>query len=81
MAELTMGMEPVEEVVPKIYGRLHMIAYCAALDIPRELVQFTAKLLAAERRRRGAGGQRTCSARPAGTGRKLTGGCGSGSSS
>ena len=31
-----------------------MIAYRATLDVPRELVQFTAKLLAAERRRRGA---------------------------
>ena len=30
-----------------------MIAYRATLDVPRELVQFTAKLLAAERRRRG----------------------------
>jgi hypothetical protein len=31
-----------------------VIAYRATLDVPRELVQFTAKLLAAERRRRGA---------------------------
>ena len=30
-----------------------MIAYRATLDVPRELVQFTAKLLAPERRRRG----------------------------
>ena len=30
-----------------------MIAYRATLDVPRELVRFTAKLLAAERRRRG----------------------------
>ena len=30
-----------------------MIAYRATLDVPRELVQFVAKLLAAERRRRG----------------------------
>ncbi len=30
-----------------------MIAYRATLDVPRELVQFTAKLLWAERRRRG----------------------------
>ena len=30
-----------------------MIVYGATLDVPRELVQFTAKLLAAERRRRG----------------------------
>ena len=30
-----------------------MISYRATLDVPRELVQFTAKLLAAERRRRG----------------------------
>jgi hypothetical protein len=31
-----------------------VIAYRATLDVPRELVQFTAKLLGAERRRRGA---------------------------
>ncbi len=30
-----------------------MIAYRATLDVPRELVQFVAKLLLAERRRRG----------------------------
>jgi len=30
-----------------------VIAYRAALDVPRELAQFTARLLAAERRRRG----------------------------
>ena len=30
-----------------------MIAYRAALEIPRELAQFTARLLLAERRRRG----------------------------
>jgi hypothetical protein len=30
-----------------------VISYRATLDVPRELVQFTAKLLAAERRRRG----------------------------
>lgn len=30
-----------------------MIAYRATLDVPRELAQFTARLLAAERRRRG----------------------------
>jgi hypothetical protein len=30
-----------------------VIAYRATLDVPRELAQFTAKLLAAERRRRG----------------------------
>src|SRR5512140_475092 len=35
------------------YGRLHVIAYRATLDVPRELVQSVAKLLAAERRRRG----------------------------
>jgi hypothetical protein len=34
-------------------GRLHVIAYRATLDVPRELAQFTAALLAAERRRRG----------------------------
>src|SRR5262249_58501422 len=46
---------PVEEVSPKItsYGRLHVIAYRATLDVPRELVQFVAQLLLAERRRRG----------------------------
>ena len=30
-----------------------MIAYRATLNVPRELAQFTAKLLLAERRRRG----------------------------
>jgi hypothetical protein len=30
-----------------------VIAYRATLDVPTELVQFTAKLLAAERHRRG----------------------------
>jgi DDE superfamily endonuclease len=35
------------------YGRLHVIAYRATLDVPRELVWFVAKLLLAERRRRG----------------------------
>ncbi len=30
-----------------------MIAYHATLDVPRELAQFVAKLLLAERRRRG----------------------------
>jgi hypothetical protein len=30
-----------------------VIAYRATLDVPRELVQFVAKLLPAERRRRG----------------------------
>jgi hypothetical protein len=30
-----------------------VIAYSATLDVPRELAQFTAKLLRAERRRRG----------------------------
>jgi hypothetical protein len=30
-----------------------VIAYRATLDVPRELAQFTARLLAAERRRRG----------------------------
>ena len=33
--------------------RLHVIAYRATLDVPRELVQFVAALLAEERRRRG----------------------------
>jgi hypothetical protein len=33
--------------------RLHVIAYRATLDVPRELAQFVAKLLLAERRRRG----------------------------
>src|SRR5260221_6078886 len=41
---------------------LHMIAYRATLDVPRELAQFVAKLLAAERRRRGTPrGSRTLS--------------------
>jgi DDE superfamily endonuclease len=35
------------------HGRLHVIACRATLDVPRELAQFTARLLAAERRRRG----------------------------
>ena len=46
-----------------------MIAYRATLDVPRELVPFTAKLLQAERRRRGTPrGSRalTCSGRRAG---------------
>jgi hypothetical protein len=34
-------------------GRLHVIAYRATLDVFRELVQFVAKLLRAERCRRG----------------------------
>jgi hypothetical protein len=34
-------------------GRLHVIAYRATLDVPRELVWFAARLLLAERRRRG----------------------------
>src|SRR5213080_4729899 len=34
-------------------GRLHVIAYRATLDVPGELVWFVAKLLLAERRRRG----------------------------
>jgi hypothetical protein len=34
-------------------GRLHVIAYRATLDIPRELAWFVAKLLLAERHRRG----------------------------
>ena len=43
------------EVSPEItfYGRLHVITYRATLDIPREVVWFLAKLLAAERQRRG----------------------------
>jgi hypothetical protein len=43
------------EVSPKItfYGRLHVIAYRATHDVPREVVWFLAKLLAAERQRRG----------------------------
>jgi hypothetical protein len=35
------------------YGRLHVIAYRGTLDVPRELALFVAKLLVAERRRRG----------------------------
>jgi hypothetical protein len=34
-------------------GRLHVIIYRATLDVPRELSQFVAGLLLAERRRRG----------------------------
>jgi hypothetical protein len=34
-----------------------VIAYRATLDVPRELAQFTARLLAAERRRRGTPGE------------------------
>src|SRR5450755_4046787 len=34
-------------------GRLHVIAYRATLDVPRELAQFVAKLLLAGRRRTG----------------------------
>src|SRR5215471_3464130 len=34
-------------------GGLHMIAYRATLDVPRELAWFVAKILLAERRRRG----------------------------
>ena len=43
------------EVSPKITfdGRLHVIAYRATLDVPREVAWFLAKLLAAERQRRG----------------------------
>ncbi len=46
---------PVEEVSPEIdfYGRAHVIAHRAPLDVPRGLALFVAKLLAAERRRRG----------------------------
>src|SRR5215472_13240182 len=47
---------PVEEVSPQDQSSaegLHVIAYRATLDVPRELVQFVAKLLAAERRRCG----------------------------
>jgi hypothetical protein len=46
---------PVEEVSPQgqSYAEgLHVIAYRATRDVSRELVQFTAKLLWAERRRR-----------------------------
>ena len=35
------------------YGRLHVIVYRAARDVPTELAWFVAKLLLAERRRRG----------------------------
>src|SRR5262245_57641499 len=36
-----------------LYGRLHVIAYRATLDVPRQLAQFVARQLRAERRRRG----------------------------
>jgi DDE superfamily endonuclease len=50
-----MGVEPNRRGLAKItfYGRLHVIAYRATLDVPRELAHFVAKLLLAERRRRG----------------------------
>jgi len=51
-----MGVEPQEKRSHHkitFCGRPHVIAYRATLDVPRELVQFTAKLLAAEWRRRG----------------------------
>jgi hypothetical protein len=43
------------QVPPKItfYGRLHVIAYRATPDVPREVAWFLAKLLAAERQRPG----------------------------
>jgi hypothetical protein len=42
------------EFPPKItfYGRLHVIAHRATLDVPREVAWLLAKLLAAERQRR-----------------------------
>jgi hypothetical protein len=46
----------VEEVSPQhrlVPEGLHVIAYRATLDVPRELAWFVAKLLLAERRRRG----------------------------
>ena len=50
------GVEsPVEDVSPKkIFTEgLHVIAYRAMLDVPRELVGYVSRLLAAERRARG----------------------------
>src|SRR5215472_6862292 len=47
---------PVEEVSPQDQSSaegLHVIAYRATLDVPRELVQFVAKLLRDERQHRG----------------------------
>lgn len=47
---------PVEGVSPQdrsSAGGLHAIAYRGTLDVPRELAQFVAQLLAAERRPRG----------------------------
>jgi hypothetical protein len=46
---------PVEQVSPqdRFCRGLHVIAYRATLDVPRELAWFAAKLLLAERRRRG----------------------------
>jgi hypothetical protein len=43
------------EVSPKITfdGRLHVIAHRATLDVPSEVAWFLAKLLTAERQRRG----------------------------
>jgi hypothetical protein len=53
---LNMGVEPQQKRSHHkidFCGGLHVISYRATLDVPRELVQFTAKLLAAERRHRG----------------------------
>ncbi|WP_242624241.1 transposase family protein [Micromonospora kangleipakensis] len=51
-----LGVEPsVEEVCQDLLHQsgLHVIAYRAMLDVPRELVHYLARLLAAERRARG----------------------------
>src|SRR3954452_4020336 len=37
----------------RVFERLHVIDYPAMLDVPRELVQYLGRLLAAERQRRG----------------------------
>jgi hypothetical protein len=50
---LDIGVEPsIDPVLAKEKGlrRLHVIAYSAMLDVPRELVRHLARLLAAERR-------------------------------
>jgi hypothetical protein len=52
---LNFGMEPQQKRSHQDLSRrrLHVIAYRATLDVPRELVQFAAELLLAERHRRG----------------------------
>lgn len=44
------GVSPQDLPCP---GRLHVIAYRAMLDVPRELIRYVGRLLCGERRRRG----------------------------